>query len=201
MTDSISHNLERKVYAVTVAQQHLFKRIFSRQLAEFETLWEQYGIHELQKALEHQIVHFGYPKMHLVSHMSESIRRMGLGDNFTTDILELLHISNVKDGYRSSNKVNYTGQIVKSNDCRSSLDYMEETLHYLALQGWNDVDSAKVRNDLRVAFVLIGQSSLLTTRLSISYQLLTNDEVQGEHTDHVLTKDSLSQYSAQYCQI
>jgi hypothetical protein len=32
---------------------------------------------------------------------------------------------------------------------------MEETLHYLALQGWYDVDSAKVRNYLRVAFILI----------------------------------------------
>ena len=138
-------------------------------------------------------MHFGYPKMHLVSHISESIWQMGLGDNFTTDISELLHISNVKDGYRSSNKVNYTRQILKYNDRHSSLDYMEETLHYLALQGWYDVDSAKVRNNLRVAFILIGQSSLLTTRLSISYQLLTNDEVQGKHTDYASKKDSLSQ--------
>jgi predicted xylose isomerase-like sugar epimerase len=77
-------------------------------MAEFETSWEQHGIHELQKAIEHQIVHFDYPKMHLVSHISKSIWRMGSEDNFTTDISELLHISNVKDGDRSSNKVNYT---------------------------------------------------------------------------------------------
>jgi hypothetical protein len=106
--NSITDNLEREIYGITEAQQHLFKRICSKRMAEFETLWEQHSIHELQKAIEHQIVHFGYPKMHLVSHISESIRRMGSGDNFTTDISELLHISNVKDGYRSSNEVNYT---------------------------------------------------------------------------------------------
>ena len=77
---------------------------------------------------------------------------MGSGNNFTTDISELLHISNVKDGYRSSNTVNYTQHILKYNDHHSGLDYMEETLCYLALQGWYDVDSAKVRNYLRVAF-------------------------------------------------
>jgi hypothetical protein len=72
--DSITtDNLEREIYGITAAQQHLFKRTFSKRMAEFETLWEQHGIHELRKALEHQIVHFGYPKMHLVSHISESI--------------------------------------------------------------------------------------------------------------------------------
>jgi hypothetical protein len=106
---------------------------------------------------------------------------MGLGDNFTTDISELLHISNVKDGYCSSNKVNYTRQILKYNDRRSGLDYMEETLCYLALQGWYDVDSAKVRNYLRVAFVLIyllaspaylklGFQSLISGRQTTKYK-------------------------------
>jgi hypothetical protein len=124
-------------------------------MAEFETVWEQHCIHELQKAIEHQIVHSGCPKMHLVSQISESIRRMGSADNFTTDISELLHISNVNDGYCSSNTVNYTRQILKYNDHCSGLDYMEETLHCIALQGWYDVHSTKVRNYLRVAFALI----------------------------------------------
>jgi hypothetical protein len=80
---------------------------------------------------------------------------MDSGDNFTIDISELLYISNVKDGYSTSNKVNYTRQILKYDDHRSGLDYIEETLCYLALQGWYEVDSGLVRNNLRVAFVLI----------------------------------------------
>ena len=84
--------------------------------------------------------------MDLVSHISESIRRMGAGDNFTTDISERLHIANMTEAYRSSNKVNYIRQMLKHNDQCSGLDYMEVTLSYLALQGWYDIDSAKVFN-------------------------------------------------------
>jgi len=83
--------------------------------------------------------------MHPVSQISESIRRMGSRENFTTDISERLHIGNVKEAYRSTNKVNYIQQMLKHND------YMEETLSYLALQGWYDIDSAKVFNLLSAA--------------------------------------------------
>ena len=61
---------------------------------------------------------------------------MGSGDNFTTDISERLHLAKVKQAYRSSNKVNYIRQILKHNDQCTGLDYMEEALSYVALQGW-----------------------------------------------------------------
>jgi len=115
-------------------------------MIEFETGWGTIGIHALQKTIEQRIIHFGYPKMHLVSHILESVRRMGSGDNVTTDISEWLHIANVKEAYWSSHKVNYIRQMLKHNDWCSSLDYMEETLSYLALAGWNDMDAAKVFN-------------------------------------------------------
>jgi len=73
--------------------------------------------------------------MHLVRHISESIQRMGSGDNFTTNISEWLHIGNLKKAYRSTNKVNYFEQLLKHNDQCTGLDYMEETLSYLPLQG------------------------------------------------------------------
>jgi hypothetical protein len=65
---------------------------------------------------------------------------MGSGDNFPTDISERLPIANVKVAYQSSNEVNYIRQMLKHND------YMEETLSYLALEGWYDIDRAKVFN-------------------------------------------------------
>jgi len=73
---------------------------------------------------------------------------MGSGDNFTTDISERLHIANVKVASQSSSKVNYIQQMLKHNDRCTGLDYMEETLSYIALQGLDDVDSAKVFNQL-----------------------------------------------------
>jgi hypothetical protein len=84
--------------------------------------------------------------MHLVSYISESIRQMGCGDNFTTDISEQLHIANVKEAYRSSSKVNYIRQMLIHTDRCTGLDYMEETLSDLALQGWYDMDSATILN-------------------------------------------------------
>jgi len=71
---------------------------------------------------------------------------MGSGENFTNDMSERRHISIVKEAYRSSNKVNYIWQMLKHNDQCTSLDYMEETLSYLALENWYDIDSAKVFN-------------------------------------------------------
>jgi hypothetical protein len=69
---------------------------------------------------------------------------MGSGHNFITDISEQLHIANVKEAYRSSNTVNQIRQMLKHND------YMEETLSYLALEGWYIVDTANLFNLLSV---------------------------------------------------
>jgi len=41
--------------------------------------------------------------------------------------------------------------MLKQNDPSTGLDYIEETLLYLALQGWYDIDSAKVFNRLSTA--------------------------------------------------
>ena len=71
---------------------------------------------------------------------------MGSGDNFTTDISERLHIANLNEAYRSTIKVNFIQQMLKHNDQCTGLDSMEETLSYLALHGWYDIDSAKVFN-------------------------------------------------------
>jgi hypothetical protein len=90
------------------------------------------------------MIHWGYPKLHLVSYISESIRRMGSGDNFTPDISERLHIAHVKEAYRSTNKVNYIRQMLKHNDQCTGHDYMEEALSYLAIKGWYDIDCANV---------------------------------------------------------
>ena len=55
------------------------------------------------------------------------------GDHFTTDIPEWLHIGNVKQAYRSTNKVNFIQQMLKQYDRCTSLDCKEEILSYLAI--------------------------------------------------------------------
>jgi len=139
-SERVTNQFEREIYGITSNEQMRFKKQFSLRLIEFEAWCETIGIQALRKTIEQRVIHFGHPKMHLVSHISESFQRMGSGDNFTTDISERLHIANVKEAYRSSNKVNYIRQMLMHNDRCTGLDYMEQTLSYLALQGWYDID-------------------------------------------------------------
>ena len=145
-TERVTIQLEREIYGITLNVQRGFEKESSIRMIEFEVWCETIGIQELRETIEQRIIHFGYPTMHLPSQISESIRRMGSGDNFTADISERLHITNVKEAYRSSNNVNYIRQMLKLNDRCTGLDYMKETLSYLALEGWYDVDSATVYN-------------------------------------------------------
>jgi len=149
--DRIVSQLEREIYGITSNEQIRFTQELSMLLIEFEAWWQAIGIQELPKTIEQRVIHFRYPTKHLVSHISESIRRMGSGDNFTTDISEWLDIVNVKEAYRSTNKVNYIRQMLKHNDQSTALDSMEDTLSYLALQGWYDIDLAKLFNVLSTA--------------------------------------------------
>jgi len=124
---------------------------FSIRLVQFDALWQAIRVQELRKTIKQQVFHFGYPKMQFMTHISESIRRMGSSDNYTTDISEWLHIGNVKNPDRSTTKVNYIQQMLKHNDRCTSFEYMAETLSYHALQGWYNIDSANIFNLLSAA--------------------------------------------------
>ncbi|KAG9084396.1 hypothetical protein FS749_005263 [Ceratobasidium sp. UAMH 11750] len=48
------------------------------------------------------IKHFNIPKMHIIRHHVEHVRRKGTADNFSTETMEHLHVG-VKEAYRASN--------------------------------------------------------------------------------------------------
>ena len=149
--DRIVSQLESEMYGITSNAQMRLKKELSIRLIQLEALWQTISVQELWKTIEQHVIHFGYPQMNLVSHISQSIQRMGSGDNFTTDISERLHISNMKEPYRSTNKVDYIRQMLKHNNQSTGFDFMEETVSYLALKGWYDMDWAKVLNLLSAA--------------------------------------------------
>jgi len=105
--DRIVRQLEREIYGIKSNEQMRFKQELSIRLIEFEPWWRAIGVQELRKTIEQHVLHFGYSMMHLVRPISESIWRMSSGNNFTTDISEWLHISNVTEAYRSTDKVYY----------------------------------------------------------------------------------------------
>jgi hypothetical protein len=80
------NQLERETYGITSKDQMRFTKEFYICLVKFEVWWHAISVQVLGKTIKQHIIHFGYPKMHLVSHISESIQQMGSGNNFTTDI-------------------------------------------------------------------------------------------------------------------
>ena len=95
---------------------------------------------------------------------------MGTTDNFTTDISELLHISNVKAAYRATNWVNFMHQVLAHNDRHTALDYMHLALRSLALKGWYDGDSAAILDLISTA-----EKRRLTTRQAWQNRVLAKE--------------------------
>lgn len=149
--EQIYHRVEVEVFGVDAPAQAAFRQAMGEKRRQYDQVWESTKGPALQKRLESEYFHFGKPKMHLLSHYREFISRMGAPDNFSTDISELLHISNVKEAYRASNRVSFMRQVLAHNDRHTALDYMHQTLRWLALQGWHDKDSAAILNLISTA--------------------------------------------------
>jgi hypothetical protein len=129
----------------TKARKIKFNTMWNEILQEaMELGWSESRIEAERVKLRKKIFHFQFPKMHLLSHIAESISYMGSPDNFSTDVSELLHIEMVKEAYRASNRVNFQEQMLWYNDRNTSLGYMIQSLEYLALRGNFDPDTACV---------------------------------------------------------
>jgi len=57
-----------------------------------EERWSRAWMTAEKEKRETVIYHFQFPKMHMLGHVSNGIRRSGSPDNFSTDISALLHI-------------------------------------------------------------------------------------------------------------
>ena len=73
-TECVTNQLDREIFAITSNEQKRFKREFSSRLILCEACWETIRIEALWKTIKQRMVHYGYPKMHLVIHISKSIR-------------------------------------------------------------------------------------------------------------------------------
>jgi len=95
--DRIVRQLEREILCITSNEQMLFKKALSICLIEFEAAWLAINVQELWKTIEQRVINFEYPRMPLMRHISESIRRMASCQNDTTHISGWLYIRNVKE--------------------------------------------------------------------------------------------------------
>ncbi|KIJ42682.1 hypothetical protein M422DRAFT_254118 [Sphaerobolus stellatus SS14] len=70
---------------------------------KFKSVFIKYGVWE----------HFRIPKIHMMEHYVMLIHLKGAADGFSTEQSEHLHIDCAKQGYRASNRKEYTEQMVR----------------------------------------------------------------------------------------
>ena len=80
----------------------------------------------------------------MLSNFLRRICRIGLSDNFSTNLLQLLNIENVKEAYCTSNGVQYEKQMLWYNDRHTGIAYMVLVLEHLALSRMYNHDTARV---------------------------------------------------------
>jgi len=71
--DLIASQLEREIYGITSNEQMRSKKAFSIRQSEFEGWCQTIHFQVLWKTIEQHVMHFGYPRNHFLSHISESI--------------------------------------------------------------------------------------------------------------------------------
>jgi hypothetical protein len=77
-------------------------------LAEFhesKTVFEETGVLDTNNMFD------GIPKIHMLGHYAESIRKLGTTDGYNSETPERLHIDYVKDGWRMSNHISPLDQM------------------------------------------------------------------------------------------
>jgi hypothetical protein len=136
--DSVAYQMQREIDGITSKEQMWCKKQLSIRMNEFLACWKAIGVDELRQTIEQHVIHFEYPKMHLVSHILKSIRQMGSVDILTPDNAEQICNGNVREAYQCKNKVNYIRHMLKHNDWCAIRDHLEETQLVLATVPFSD---------------------------------------------------------------
>jgi len=106
--------------------------------------WQDYISHEIYVSKELD-AHINFPKIHLMSHWVEQIRRYGALQQYSADRHEQAHKTNIKDGWNSSNhNLNYLLQVI-TFQCRNlCFEIRELNLQALAQHRENRDATCKV---------------------------------------------------------
>ncbi|KAF8606331.1 hypothetical protein BDV93DRAFT_437483, partial [Ceratobasidium sp. AG-I] len=59
------------------------------------------------------IENFNIPKLHTVRHLAEQVRAKGTADNYSTEVVEHLHIDTLKEPYKATNRKEWKRQTIR----------------------------------------------------------------------------------------
>ena len=106
--------------------------------------WRDYISHEIDVSKELD-ADFNFPKIHLMSHWVEQIRRYGALQQYSAERHEQAHKTNLKDGWNTSNhNLNYLPQVITFQRRILCFEIRELNLQALAQRRENSVATCKV---------------------------------------------------------
>jgi len=105
-----------------MADQHA-KEVHHRTVANRRWLPDQERVErsDRQADLVPRENHFNFIKMHYLTHFGSHVRHIGCISMYSTEICELAHQHQIKDGYRRSNKNEAARQILSNYGCQHAL--------------------------------------------------------------------------------
>jgi len=106
--------------------------------------WRDYISHKIDVSKELD-ADFNFPKMHLMSHSAEQVRRYGALQQYSAERHEQAHKTNLKDGWNASNhNLNYLPQVITFQRCILWFEIRELNLQALAQRRENSAATCKV---------------------------------------------------------
>jgi len=106
--------------------------------------WQDYISHEIDVSKELD-ANFNSPKIHLMSHWVEQIRRYGALQHYSAERHEQVHKTNLKDGWNASNhNLNYLPQVITFQRRILCFEVRELNLPVLARYRENSAATCKV---------------------------------------------------------
>ena len=106
--------------------------------------WRDYISHEIDVSKELD-ADFNFPKIHLMSHWAEQVRRYGALQQYSAERHEQAHKTNLKDGWNASNhNLNYLPQVITFQRRILCFEIRELNLQALAQRWENSAAACKV---------------------------------------------------------
>ncbi|EUC54474.1 hypothetical protein RSOL_050890, partial [Rhizoctonia solani AG-3 Rhs1AP] len=84
------------------------------------------------------IPHFNIPKFHTIRHILEQILAKGTADNFSTEVIEHMHMDTLKDAFPATNKKDWERQTIRW------LVRREKILDFLLFQTWRKTVASRI---------------------------------------------------------
>lgn len=78
---------------------------------QYKDVWIKNGAQQGKKGAV--IPHFHIPKLHTARHLAEQVRAKGTSDNYSTEVVEHLHIETLKEPYKATNRKEWKRQTVR----------------------------------------------------------------------------------------